>query len=1009
MTRAMAERYGKHPALALWHVSNEYGDHVSRCWCPESSAHFRRWLRARYGDLDGLNEAWGVNVLGPALHRLGRTSRRRAAPTGPVNPTQLLDFERFSSDALLELFQARGRRPARGHARHRRDHELHEHAPRPRLLGLRRRRRPGHRRRLPRPGRPAAHVPRRAQLRPHALAQGRSAVAAARAGAERGQLARRQRAQGSRAGCASTACRRSPTAPMGRCSSSGARRRPVRRSSTPRWSATGARPRARFQETRAFGAELKLPRAGPRHAGCARASRSSSTGTRGGARRRRSRCRRNASEWLAQARAWHAALLRTRPARRRGAAPAGRSTATTSSSCRTSTSRMPSQAAALGAFVAARRRAGGRAVLGRRRCDRAGAPRRRARPAAGPARHRGRRALARCRRRPRHGRRAPRRGALRLRMWSEWLEVDGRHRGASRRYAGGELDGRAAVTRRAHGAGRPGTSAPSSMPRAPIAVIRSVLGSARPADARDGEHRARSRSPAPTTSTDYTFVLNHGRAELTVDVPEGATDLLTGNGTTASRLTLAPLRRRGARGTRAPSIRRSSPRPTPSDLKAQHDRPIRPPVHPEHGARDQGGDARRGRRRIHRGVLRRRAGRAPPPAAARPARSRSSPSRIWSGTSRASSRKNISTRQRLSFLGAGTYNHFVPAVVDEVISRSEFLTAYAGRTLRGPRPLPGALPVPVADGRAARDGCRQRADLRRLPGDGDRAVDGRPPDRPPPDPRGERRAARPSSRRCSDFVRGHQRPRVRPDRPTAPANVPQRDVPARRGRRRHLDRDAELHRRGRGEAADHRRYGARRRRGARGRHRPDRLRRARPRPPSTAPTSSAATSSRSVCTSGTAERTADSSPCTTTRRSSWRCPRACSASRPRTCPASTDSATSPMSAPRSPAAKRARSGSALPQPCGASPAGVYLALMGPQGMAELGEVLLARTRYAQQLLAGIPGVALGDGALHLREFTIDVSAAGLTAPGVVERCGAQGIEPGVASRRAPRCWSASPR
>lgn len=40
--------------------------------------------------------------------------------------------------------------------------------------------------------------------------------------------------------------------------------------------------------------------------------------------------------------------------------------------------------------------------------------------------------------------------------------------------------------------------------------------------------------------------------------------------------------------------------------------------------------------------------------------------------------KNSSTREALSFLGAGCYQHQVPAVCDEVNSRGEFLTAYAG-------------------------------------------------------------------------------------------------------------------------------------------------------------------------------------------------------------------------------------------------------------------------------------------------------------------------------------------
>lgn len=42
--------------------------------------------------------------------------------------------------------------------------------------------------------------------------------------------------------------------------------------------------------------------------------------------------------------------------------------------------------------------------------------------------------------------------------------------------------------------------------------------------------------------------------------------------------------------------------------------------------------------------------------------------------------KNIHSQEYLSFLGAGCYQHHVPAVCDEVNQRNEFLTAYSGRT-----------------------------------------------------------------------------------------------------------------------------------------------------------------------------------------------------------------------------------------------------------------------------------------------------------------------------------------
>lgn len=105
LARAMAERYRDHPALVMWHVGNEYGDHTVECFCEESARHFRRWLADRYGTLDGLNAAWGTSCWGQHYTDWTQLSPPRKAP-GPVNPTQVLDWRRFCSDALLACFEA---------------------------------------------------------------------------------------------------------------------------------------------------------------------------------------------------------------------------------------------------------------------------------------------------------------------------------------------------------------------------------------------------------------------------------------------------------------------------------------------------------------------------------------------------------------------------------------------------------------------------------------------------------------------------------------------------------------------------------------------------------------------------------------------------------------------------------------------------------------------------------------------------------------------------------------
>ncbi|WP_406282059.1 beta-galactosidase [Streptomyces sp. NBC_00209] len=102
LTEDLAARYAEHPALTVWHINNEYCTH---CWCDETAGHFRRWLRGRYGTLDALNEAWGTAFWSQRYDAWTEILPPRKAQY-MRNPTQVLDFKRFTSDALMECFTA---------------------------------------------------------------------------------------------------------------------------------------------------------------------------------------------------------------------------------------------------------------------------------------------------------------------------------------------------------------------------------------------------------------------------------------------------------------------------------------------------------------------------------------------------------------------------------------------------------------------------------------------------------------------------------------------------------------------------------------------------------------------------------------------------------------------------------------------------------------------------------------------------------------------------------------
>ena len=105
LVEQVARRYGDHPAVALWHVSNELGCHNAHCHCTESTAAFRRWLERRYGSVAELNRAWGTSFWSQRYDEWTEIlTPLRTLSTR--NPSQLLDFHRFSSDELLDYYRA---------------------------------------------------------------------------------------------------------------------------------------------------------------------------------------------------------------------------------------------------------------------------------------------------------------------------------------------------------------------------------------------------------------------------------------------------------------------------------------------------------------------------------------------------------------------------------------------------------------------------------------------------------------------------------------------------------------------------------------------------------------------------------------------------------------------------------------------------------------------------------------------------------------------------------------
>ena len=106
LARRLAGRYKDHPAVLLWHINNEYGGNATggRCFCDRCCAVFRDWLRAKYGDLDTLNDRWYTRFWGHTYTDWAQVEPPFANGENLTHQAMRLDWSRCQDQMLRECF-----------------------------------------------------------------------------------------------------------------------------------------------------------------------------------------------------------------------------------------------------------------------------------------------------------------------------------------------------------------------------------------------------------------------------------------------------------------------------------------------------------------------------------------------------------------------------------------------------------------------------------------------------------------------------------------------------------------------------------------------------------------------------------------------------------------------------------------------------------------------------------------------------------------------------------------
>ena len=100
INKKLAERYANHPAVLMWHISNEYN--VEDCHCPLCRENFKKWLKDKYKTIDNLNNKWWNGFWSHRYEDFSQIDPPGAHGENSSNPLKL-EWHRFKNDMLCSF------------------------------------------------------------------------------------------------------------------------------------------------------------------------------------------------------------------------------------------------------------------------------------------------------------------------------------------------------------------------------------------------------------------------------------------------------------------------------------------------------------------------------------------------------------------------------------------------------------------------------------------------------------------------------------------------------------------------------------------------------------------------------------------------------------------------------------------------------------------------------------------------------------------------------------------